>query len=169
MPHKHHIIPKHMGGSDDLSNIIELTVEEHAEAHRKLYEQYGFIQDYLAWKGLMGCIEKEEIIRNISSMNGKKRKGLKNPGVSLKNRKLNLEDNPAKRPEVRKKLSILKTGENNHLYGVTGPSHPRYGKPGASTGKKWYHDSINNKETYCFENQQPTGYLLGRLKRIKEG
>ena len=36
--HKHHIIPKHMGGTDDPSNLIELTIEEHAEAHRKLFE-----------------------------------------------------------------------------------------------------------------------------------
>jgi hypothetical protein len=28
--HKHHIIPKHMGGTDDLSNIAKLTIEEHA-------------------------------------------------------------------------------------------------------------------------------------------
>jgi len=33
MKHKHHIVPKHMGGSDDPSNLIELTIEEHAEAH----------------------------------------------------------------------------------------------------------------------------------------
>jgi len=29
-----------MGGTDDPSNLIELTVEEHAEAHRELWEQY---------------------------------------------------------------------------------------------------------------------------------
>ena len=39
--HRHHIIPRHAGGTDDPSNIIELSVEEHAEAHRILYEQYG--------------------------------------------------------------------------------------------------------------------------------
>ena len=38
--HKHHIIPKHMGGTDDPSNLIELTVEEHAEAHKILFEKY---------------------------------------------------------------------------------------------------------------------------------
>ena len=41
MKHKHHIIPKHMGGTNDPSNLIELTVEEHAEAHKLLWEQYG--------------------------------------------------------------------------------------------------------------------------------
>ena len=37
--HKHHIIPKHMGGSDDDNNIIELTIEEHAQAHKILFEK----------------------------------------------------------------------------------------------------------------------------------
>jgi len=35
MKHIHHIIPKHMGGTDEESNLVELTVEEHAEAHKK--------------------------------------------------------------------------------------------------------------------------------------
>jgi len=60
--HKHHIIPKHMGGTDDPSNLVELTIEEHAEAHRKLFEKYGHWEDELAWKGLSGSIGKEKII-----------------------------------------------------------------------------------------------------------
>ena len=31
--HKHHIIPKHIGGTDDPSNLVDLTIEEHAEAN----------------------------------------------------------------------------------------------------------------------------------------
>ena len=58
--HKHHIVPRHMGGTDDPSNIVELTVEEHAEAHRKLFEQYGHWQDELAWKGLAGIVPRKE-------------------------------------------------------------------------------------------------------------
>ena len=50
--HKHHIIPKHMGGTDEPSNLVELTVEQHAETHRLLYEQHGHWQDYSAWMGL---------------------------------------------------------------------------------------------------------------------
>jgi hypothetical protein len=54
MKHIHHIIPKHMGGTNDPSNLIELTVEEHAEAHRLLYEQHGKYEDLLAYRCLAG-------------------------------------------------------------------------------------------------------------------
>lgn len=73
--HKHHIIPKHSGGTDDPSNLIELTVEEHAETHRILFEKYGKWQDELAWKGLSGQIDSAEInyiksvIRNTGENN----------------------------------------------------------------------------------------------------
>jgi hypothetical protein len=45
MKHIHHILPQYLGGTDDPSNLIELTVEAHAEAHRLLYEQHGNWQD----------------------------------------------------------------------------------------------------------------------------
>ena len=54
-----------MGGSDDPSNLIELTPEEHANAHKLLYEQHGNWQDYVAWKGLAGLIGKDEIMKKI--------------------------------------------------------------------------------------------------------
>jgi molecular chaperone DnaK (HSP70) len=60
-----------MGGSDDPSNLIELTVEEHAEAHRKLWEEYGNIKDYCAWKGLEGTIGKEEIVKLLMDPTGR--------------------------------------------------------------------------------------------------
>jgi hypothetical protein len=73
--HKHHIVPKHMGGSDTKSNIISLSVKEHADAHRILYEEYGKMEDYLAWKGLEGSINLAEINYIKSVLSGKKQKG----------------------------------------------------------------------------------------------
>ena len=35
-----------MGGSNDVSNIIELTIEDHADVHKKLYDEHGNWQDY---------------------------------------------------------------------------------------------------------------------------
>jgi hypothetical protein len=56
--HTHHIIPKHAGGTNEPSNLVRLTVTEHAEAHRLLYEQYGKVQDKTAWLMLSAQINK---------------------------------------------------------------------------------------------------------------
>ena len=45
--HSHHIIPKHAGGPDEPLNLKELSIFEHAEAHRILYEEYGRAADRL--------------------------------------------------------------------------------------------------------------------------
>jgi len=37
---KHHTIPKCMGGADEISNIVELTAEEHFVAHQLLVKMY---------------------------------------------------------------------------------------------------------------------------------
>lgn len=72
MKHLHHIIPKHMGGTDDPSNLIELTVEEHAEAHRILYEQHGKQEDFMAWHMLKGQMGKDEALFMARSIGGRK-------------------------------------------------------------------------------------------------
>ena len=74
-----------MGGTDSESNLIELSIEEHAEAHRLLWEQHGKIEDKLAWQGLLGLIDKEELMKTLLSEAGKRgaikgnanRKGIK--------------------------------------------------------------------------------------------
>lgn len=71
--HSHHIVPRHMGGTDELSNLISLTVEEHAEAHKKLWEEHGNVKDYYAWKGLSSQIGKEEIRQELSRYGAIKR------------------------------------------------------------------------------------------------
>jgi hypothetical protein len=114
MKHKHHIIPRHMGGTDDPSNLIELTVDEHAEAHRILYEQHGNWKDYLAWKGLSGYFGKEEIIqyKNRMAHLGKDpwNKGLKGYRAGVKQS----EDHIFKRSK-----NFMKTYEITHPNGMT--------------------------------------------------
>jgi len=68
MLHKHRIVPGYMGGTYDPSNVVMLTTEQHAEAHRVLFEQYGNWQDEFAWKGLSGMIHRDKLIRNIQSL-----------------------------------------------------------------------------------------------------
>lgn len=78
MKHKHHIIPRHMGGSDDPSNLIELTVEEHANAHLKLYEQYGKKEDFVAYHMLAGQSLLDPEFRKAYCSLGGKIQGTKN-------------------------------------------------------------------------------------------
>lgn len=60
-----------MGGGDEPENLIELSIEDHAEEHRKLYEKHGYREDYLAWKGLLGQMKKEDILQELYSLAGK--------------------------------------------------------------------------------------------------
>ena len=78
MKHKHHIIPRHMGGTDDPSNLIELTVEEHANAHRILYEQYGKKEDFVAYHMLSGQSLLDTDFRKAYCSLGGKKQGTKN-------------------------------------------------------------------------------------------
>jgi hypothetical protein len=48
--HRHHILPKHAGGTDDASNIVLLTREQHAEAHMLRYKQLGSMKDLYAYQ-----------------------------------------------------------------------------------------------------------------------
>ena len=78
MKHNHHIIPKHMGGTDDPSNLVELTVAEHAQAHKELYEKYGKTEDLCAYYMLSGKNLDPEFVKARASLGGiasyKKRK-----------------------------------------------------------------------------------------------
>jgi hypothetical protein len=94
--HNHHIIPRHAGGTDAPDNIVRLTVKEHSEAHRLLYEEYGRWQDRLAWLAIAGYIGKEEII----SMK---------IGESNKSRIVS--------EETKKKISEAMKGNSNPMYG----------------------------------------------------
>ena len=75
MKHKHHIVPKHMGGSDDPSNLVELTREEHANEHLKLYEIHGKKEDLGAYYLLTGQTDKAAL---VSCSLGGKVQGKKN-------------------------------------------------------------------------------------------
>jgi hypothetical protein len=83
MKHKHHIIPKHMGGTDDDSNLIELTREEHAHAHKILYEKFGKKEDLGAYYLLTG--QTDEAMKICCSLGGKKQGKINSESGHMKN------------------------------------------------------------------------------------
>jgi|MDTC01.1.fsa_nt_gb hypothetical protein len=61
---RHHIIPKHMGGTD-ADGVVYLTQEEHAEAHRLLYAEHNKLQD----KWAVNIIMEENIYEQCGENN----------------------------------------------------------------------------------------------------
>lgn len=126
--HKHHIIPRHAGGSDDPSNLIELTIEEHAEAHKKLYEEHGRWQDRVAWLSLAGIMKDEERIYEILKNS--------NPGGYTLTK------------ETKEKLSKMRMGAGNPMYGKIAPNRgvKRPGVGGRKKGTSWSKEERANHE-----------------------
>ena len=115
--HKHHIIPKHAGGSNDKHNIIRVNTSMHAFLHKLLYEEHGRWQDKVAYECLTGHISNEEAIRQAQSLGqkGKSKPDSVRKAVSESNKKRRGELHPLygkKRPiETLKKMSESHLGQ----------------------------------------------------------
>ena len=147
MKHKHHIIPKHMGGTNDPENIKSLSIGEHAEAHKVLYEVHGKIEDRLAWLGLSGMIEREEIIRELMVENGKrvgKKMLLEGGGIFREG----IRDEQFYKDGISLggKISGKKHSESGHCKRIA----PLGG--GKNLGKKYWLNILTGKETASFDS-----------------
>lgn len=114
-----------MGGTDHPDNLIELSVEEHAEAHRKLYEEHGNWQDYLAWQGLSKRIACEEMAREASR--------LANTGKYMS-------------PETRQKISKAKKGVKHSPEHVKNNSLAQSGKVLSDEHKMKISSALSGRE-----------------------
>ena len=65
MYHEHHIIPRHMGGGNEPSNLVKVSIEEHAELHLALYLEHGKLEDWYAFHALSGKTEESERARRM--------------------------------------------------------------------------------------------------------
>ena len=175
--HKHHIIPKHAGGTEDPSNLIELTIEEHATQHKKLYEQYGRIQDKVAWMGLAKLAPHAELMYELNStrmkgelnpMYGKPapNRGVKRPGVGGRKKGTSWSEEERltkmkmrESSEYKEKMSKVYSDPVRNEKIANG----RKGKTGAANGKVWFNNGIEEK--YFILNQQPEGYVRGRINK----
>lgn len=164
--HKHHIVPKHAGGTNDSENLIELTVEGHAEAHRKLYEEHGHWQDLVAWKALSGQIGKEEAKRLATCFSNKNRvwtdeskqklatsaskqwKGV--PKSETHKERIKLANTGKIFTEERKRnISLATKGRLAHNKGKAAPvhycQHCKRNIAGYSNFTRWHNDNCKEK------------------------
>jgi hypothetical protein len=173
--HKHHIVPKHMGGSDDSDNIVELSIIEHAEAHKKLYEEYNKWQDRVAWLGLSGLISsaeakyeaiKESMSGSNNPMWGKPahNRGVKRPGIGGRKKGTKWSDEERKIQEkIRSVDGYYDFLKDPARCSAIGDAHR--GRVGHAHGKKWYNNGIEEK----YSNVPIDGWMHGRLNITNQG
>jgi len=131
--HKHHIIPRHAGGTDDPSNILKVNTAMHAYLHKCLFEEHGRWQDEIAWKGLSKQLGKQDLHREMIT------KSLSNPETRLKMRNKKLG-----RTITQKHADALHAGRRNsknseeHNKNIsvanTGKQHTQEGKENIKLG-----------------------------------
>jgi hypothetical protein len=147
--HNHHIIPVYEGGSDDPSNLVSLSVIQHAMWHFAEWKRKGQDEDRIAWQGLSKIIGREEVIRQASAVGGSRSKGR--------------EISVATREKIGNKLRGKKRGKK-------GPRSQEVKEKIAATkrGKKWY---VNEQgEASTFESNPGEGWTPGRkLPHCKKG
>jgi hypothetical protein len=112
----HHIVPRWMGGTDSDDNLVLLTAREHYLAHYLLFLHYKDKPSSVAFHLMNNNI-------NSSYRDSKKYAELR----EYQSKKWKGNNNPAKRPDVRKKISEATKGEKNGMYGRTGKLNPAYG------------------------------------------
>ena len=180
MKHKHHIIPKHAGGTNDPSNIILLSVEEHAETHQVLYEKYGRWQDRMAWKVLSGQITNQEANRLKRIESNKERWA--DPEFKKRTSKKISEAKKGRPPWNKGKKQSEEHRRNNSeaqkglVRGKQSQSHKD--KIAAALAKEYiitypdgHEEKITNLRKWCKENNLHQGALTrvaqGKLKQHK--
>jgi hypothetical protein len=156
-----------MGGTDDPHNLIELTVAEHAEAHRKLYEEHGKKEDYLAWKGLSGEIGKEQIIHEMRKAGGLK--GANSEKNPWKNPEWHKQNNPRFDSEYQSRVGKLaNTGEALEKKKKTfSKIKHQQGEKNSMYGKRWIHSLTEKRSTTIDKGDPlPEGWLEGRKMKF---
>jgi hypothetical protein len=146
-----------MGGSDDPSNLVELTVVDHALAHKQLFEEHGKKQDRLAWLALSGYLSKEEIIEAKSKL----------PKSDQMRSKLSKSKIGSTIPtNIRKKIS--ETLKSKGIKPPTFTGHNSSSKEAiakANLGMKHITNEVINKR-WPANTPLPDGFHYGLKKRI---
>ena len=98
--HRHHLIPRHAGGSDDPSNLVKVNVPMHVFLHEQRYKEYGCEYDRVAALCLRGRMTKEDLVLAACIEGGK------SPMSEDAKRKISeYQTGQVRSPETRKRMS----------------------------------------------------------------
>ena len=181
--HKHHIIPRYEGGSDNPCNLVELTVTQHAMWHFAEWQRKGNKEDYIAWKCLSGQMNGKEIEAEVWRLaverRAESRRGYVTPDTtkekiseSLRGRTFPHMVCPIRAAKISQALlgvpkseehrmslsrSALESGQNK------GEKNPMFGRS-AHKGKKWWVNEEN--ETHYGYEAPSSDWMRGRKWRL---
>lgn len=162
----HHIVPRFAGGTDDISNLIALSREDHKKAHMERYEKFGDFRDLCAYHMIgynfseahkissseggkiggnkvfdagVGIFRSEEERRVWASMGGKV------GGKTQKQKGLGIHT-----PDEKLRLKWASMGGKNSPVFKDPKRQSDFGKRGGvkNKGFRWYTDSSGNHKKY---------------------
>jgi hypothetical protein len=136
----HHIIPRSLGGVDDLSNLIEVLPEEHIFIHMLRYKIYGKMEDMWAVRFMLnGFANKNKFKKNYKILNKKIRMGyawVKTHAHYVRKIKgWHTNDGIRRISEARKGKMVVKNSETGEFIGMVEMNHPNV------ISGKWVHHS----------------------------
>jgi hypothetical protein len=146
--HNHHILPKSDKGSDDKSNLILLTYEQHVFAHYLLYKWKPTNSNWISYRLMSGVSKtKKQAVEELK---------IKRIKESLNNKNWSPEIIEERRKTMIKNIQNLSNEEFylKFIEPMEGPNHPMYGvkRPGelagnfgTSKGKYILIDPLNNQ------------------------
>lgn len=172
----HHIVPRSEGGSDDDTNLVNLTAREHYIAHLLLARIYD---DFKMWSAVLymrtGCKKTTRMFKYSSRLYAVAREKMSEAKSG--------ENHPFHgkhlSEEHRRRLSISEKGKprpwlagrqlsEEHKMKISDSmkivSRRLGNKPPSQLGKHWFNDGLKNVRA----SECPEGFVLGRLN-LKRG
>ena len=154
---KHHIVPRCLGGSDSVDNLVSLTPEEHYMCHLLLVKIYPNNLRLVKAAMMLGCGSNRNnklygwLKRQYSEFmkgpdNPARKNGAWNKGKSVRTRKTDLSD-------IEKAAHSSRMKDNNPCAGIKPWNHPRateYSKSIWQQADLVYNVWVDNKQpSYC--------------------
>ena len=159
--HRHHIVPKHAGGTDDPSNLLKCNVAMHAFMHEQRYRELGDKYDKYAAQMLRREITVGKA-RQLSAIEGSRRYYAENPEKRIEHASAGGKAVQEKYPETKIRWNKAGIEASKEYWEVTHPD---------STV-----EIIHGLEKFCKEHNLSQGNLSHRghskgfkVKEIKNG
>lgn len=142
---KHHVIPKCVGGTNDQSNLVNLTPEEHFLAHQLLCKIYPD-NSSLSYAANMMCVDA-----NGLRVNNKRFGWLRRHLQVHQKKRIFSEESRRKMSESQKK--IAKRGKDNYFH-----KHRFYGESNGFYGKKHTEETLAILRVKCANFGEANGF-----------